>query len=488
MSNQLPVAFLLALLTATADAQESPSFITFDSGPVRPLAMSADGNRLYAVNTPDGRLEIFDVLSDGLTHAASVPVGLEPVAVAARGNDEAWVVNHLSHSVSVVSQGDAPHVARTLLVGDEPRDIVFAGTSGERAFITTAHRGQHRMHPDLAGVPGAGDPQLTTPGIGRADVWVFDAQDTGAGVGGTPLKIVTLFGDTPRPLAVSADRSTVYVGVFHSGNQTTVVGEGAVCNGFAIGTCDGDGIVSPGGLALGKLPGGLPGPSTDVHGSPAPETGLIVKYDRDDGIWKDEFGRNWNNGVRFSLPDLDVFAIDADSLVETASWPHVGTVLFNMAVNSVSGKIYVSNTQARNEVRFEGPGVFAGSTVNGHLAEARITVIDGDDVLPRHLNKHIDYATVPSPADTSNHSLATPLDMVVSSDGTALYVAAFGSSRVGVFDTGSMESDTFDPTTDSADYLSLSAGGPSGLVLDEANGRLYVSTRFDNGLSVLDLA
>ena len=36
------------------------------------------------------------------THAASVPVGLEPVAVAARTDGEVWVVNHLSDSVSIV--------------------------------------------------------------------------------------------------------------------------------------------------------------------------------------------------------------------------------------------------------------------------------------------------------------------------------------------------------------------------------------------------
>ena len=39
-----------------------------------------------------------------------------------------------------------------------------------------------------------------------------------------------------------------------------------------------------------------------------------------------------------------------------------------MAVNPVSGAVYVSNTESRNEVRFEGPGVFGGSTVQGHLA------------------------------------------------------------------------------------------------------------------------
>ena len=486
MIQRLAAAAALTLLILAAGAHGAPSFIAFESGPVRPLALSPDGLRLYAVNTPDGRLEVFDVRADGLVHAASVAVGMEPVAVAARGNDEAWVVNHLSDSVSIVSLAGEPRVERTLLVGDEPRDIVFAGN--DRAFITTAHRGQHRTHPDLAAVPGAGDPQLTTPGIGRADVWVFNAADTGPGLGGTPLEIVTLFGDTPRPLAVSPDGSTVYAGVFHSGNRTTVVSEGAVCNGFGAAPCNGDGITSPGGLAGGQLPGGSPGPATDVHSSHAPEVGLIVKYDDSDGIWKDELGRNWNNGVRFSLPDLDVFAIDADSLNEIDAWSGVGTVLFNMAVNPVSGKVYVANTDSRNEVRFEGPGTFAGSTVNGHLAEARITVIDGNDVLARHLNKHIDYTTLPAAEGTSDHSLATPLDMAVSADGTMLYVAAFGSARVGVFDTTDLEDDSFDPTVTSAGYVTLSAGGTSGLALDEANNRLYVATRFDNGLSVVDLA
>src|SRR5437867_9966207 len=82
---------------------------------------------------------------------------------------------------------------RTLLVGDEPRDIVFAGPGRRRAFITTAHRGQN--------IPF--DPQVTVPGVGRADVWVFDAEALGNSLGGTPLTIVTLFTDTPRALAVT---------------------------------------------------------------------------------------------------------------------------------------------------------------------------------------------------------------------------------------------------------------------------------------------
>ena len=45
----------------------SAGFTEFESGPVRPIALSPDGQRLYAVNTPDDRLEIFDVGPGGLT-------------------------------------------------------------------------------------------------------------------------------------------------------------------------------------------------------------------------------------------------------------------------------------------------------------------------------------------------------------------------------------------------------------------------------------
>jgi 6-phosphogluconolactonase (cycloisomerase 2 family) len=89
---------VVALLAALVASDAGATFTTFESGQVRPLAMSLDGARLFAVNTPDDHLEIFAVdSSDGsLAHEASVPVGLEPVAVAARSTTEVWVVNHLS--------------------------------------------------------------------------------------------------------------------------------------------------------------------------------------------------------------------------------------------------------------------------------------------------------------------------------------------------------------------------------------------------------
>ena len=76
------------------------SFVTFESGPVRPMAMTPDGSRLLVVNTPDARLELFEVNALGIVHSGSVPVGMEPVAVAVLNNGEAWVVNQLSDSVS----------------------------------------------------------------------------------------------------------------------------------------------------------------------------------------------------------------------------------------------------------------------------------------------------------------------------------------------------------------------------------------------------
>ena len=287
-------------LTPRAGAQ--PDYTLFESDPVRPIALSPDGTRLFVVNTPGGHLEIYDLSTGSAVPEAAVPVGLEPVAVAARNNNEVWVVNHLSDSVSVVDVSVVPpRVVRTLLVGDEPRDIVFAGPGGNRAFITTAHRGQNSPYPD-------GD--YDVPGIGRADVWVFNATSLGASLGGTPLTIVTLFGDRPRALAVTPDGSKVYAAVYRSGNQTVAVSESLVCD-----------IDDPPplGCTIGGVsyPGPRPEPWTNIDNITSRETGMIVGFDQASGQWRDEDDRDWSNAVPFSIPDLDVFEIDANASVPT---------------------------------------------------------------------------------------------------------------------------------------------------------------------------
>jgi YVTN family beta-propeller protein len=478
---------LLALAAFPAlAAPPIPTFIEFESGAVRPVALTPNGAYLLVTNIPDNRLEVFDVLKGGgLSHTFSIPVGMEPVAVAARTNSEVWVVNHLSDSVSVVDLSQMPpRVVRTLIVGDEPRDIVFAGTGGTRAFITTAHRGQQRTDASISAVTGAGDPQMTTQGVGRADVWVFDANNLGTTFGGTPLRILTFFADTPRALAT--DGTNVYVAAFQSGNQTTALAEPTIPDSFAS-ACGGGGVGT-----------GIPGPSDNSAHAAAPFTGIIVK--RVGGNWVDSLGCTWNGSVPFTLPDRDVFAVNANTFAAGTIFTGVGTILFNMAINPVSGKIYVTNTESPNLTRFEGPGIYGGSTVQGHLSESRITVLNPANgaVDPQHLNKHINYSLLHTSPGANHalinaqaaHSLATPLQPVVSSNGSTLYVPAFGSSKIGVFSTAAIEDPNFetnfDPTTASANYITTTAGGPAGLVLDEVNNRLYVLTRFNNSVQIID--
>ncbi|MDB4970237.1 MAG: hypothetical protein JWN44_5926 [Myxococcales bacterium] len=441
--------------------QSTNPYTLFETLQVRPLAMSPTGKLLFAANTPDNRLEIFRVSNGTLAPLGSVAVGLEPVAVAARNDDEVWVVNHLSDSVSIVrvDSGSNARVVRTLLVGDEPRDIVFAGAKRERAFITTAHRGQN--------APDAYD--LQTAGVGRADVWVFDANNLGSAAAGTRLAKITLFADTPRALAASADGKRVYAAAFQSGNQTTSVSVEAVQ----------------------KVYGGvMPGPATISLGGtvvPQPPTGLIVKYQN--GHWLDAYGGNFDAYVKVNLPDKDVFAIDAvanpPAALAGSTFAHVGTVLFNMAVNPKSGKLYVTNTEAHNDVRFEGHN--AGFTsVRGNIADNRITVIDpaAGTVAARNLNTHIDYAGEGSAAEKAL-SVAFPQDVAVSSDGTTLYTVAQGSSKLAIYRTADLEAGTAAPSL--ASQVVLSGGGPTGVALDEANNRAFVLTRFDNSISVVDL-
>ena len=104
----LGIGLLAGALLLSGTGVAAVSFVTFESGPVRPLALSPSGLKLFAVNTPDNRLEVFDVHGGSLSHAHAIPVGMEPVAVAARNDGEVWVVNHLSDSVSIVDVATAP--------------------------------------------------------------------------------------------------------------------------------------------------------------------------------------------------------------------------------------------------------------------------------------------------------------------------------------------------------------------------------------------
>ena len=110
------------------------------------------------------------------------------------------------------------------------------------------------------------------------------------------------------------------------------------------------------------------------------------------------------------------------------------------------------------------------TAVRGHLHEARITVLDGSERARRATSTSTSTTAraVPTPEPaTKATSLATPLGMAVTSDGATLYVAAFGSSKVGVFDTARARGRHLRARR-ARDHIAVSGGGPSGLVLDEA--------------------
>ena len=164
------------------------AYVNFESSHVHPIDLTPSGSRLLAVNTPDALLEVFTVsTSGGLAPERSIPVGLEPVTVVARTDGEAWVVNNLSDTVSIIDL-DLGTVTRTLFVGDEPTDVVFA--SG-RAFVAVSQEDHVQAYnlADLAQPPVRVDP----------------------------------FGRDVRALAASPDGSKLYAVVLQSGNQTTVI-------------------------------------------------------------------------------------------------------------------------------------------------------------------------------------------------------------------------------------------------------------------------
>src|SRR5688572_9303177 len=170
----LPVAFHVA-------AQNS--YVNFEGKQTRPICLSPDGTKLFAVNTPDARLSVFDI-----THPlnpyliAEIPVGVEPVSVNARNNDEVWVVNEVSDSISIVSVSNRL-VVDTLYVKDEPADVVFADG---KAFVSAARKNL---------------------------IAVFDA------VTHALLTNIAVFGENPRSLAVNSNGTKIYAAFALSGNR-----------------------------------------------------------------------------------------------------------------------------------------------------------------------------------------------------------------------------------------------------------------------------
>ncbi len=343
----------------------------FESPHVHPIEMSPDGTRLFAVNTDDHRVSVFDLTQGGVDLLMEIPVGIEPVTVRARTNTEIWVVNHISDTISIIDLTTG-NVVRTLTVGDEVTDVVFAGAP-ERAFVAVSQE-------DL--------------------VQVYDAVNPT-----TPINTIPLNGNDPRSLATNGTK--VFVAIMDSGNNTTIVSRDTV--------------------AVDSL--GLPPPNPPMNGGlPAPPpNGLIVRHNGTN--WVDELSRSWDHRIPFTLYDNDVVEIDVATQTVTNAFQGVGTTLFNVAINPSTGRLYVSAQEATNEIRFE-------PVLNGQFAQVWLTTIDtgGPTVTPVHVNSHINYGVPAGDPVERSLSLGLLVDLAVSSNGADVYGAAFGSRKVGVFD------------------------------------------------------
>lgn len=191
---------------------------TFEGRHTHSIGLTPDGTRLLALNTPDGRLSVFDIANPANPApvlVAEIPVGLEPVALRARTNDEVWVVNEVGDCVSVVSLSLGVAVA-TLPAEDEPADVVFAQG---KAFVSCSRNNMLR---------------------------VFDATTR------QPLPSIPMEGLHPRALATDANGTHVFAAFLLSGNGTTV-------------------------LPAAQAP--APPPPTNPALPPAPQTALIVPAD-----------------------------------------------------------------------------------------------------------------------------------------------------------------------------------------------------------------
>lgn len=442
-------SLLSLVLVFPAAVRAEGSFVNWENPHVHPLELTPDGARLLAVNTADNRLLVFDV--KGLFReprlVASIPVGLEPVSVRARSNTEAWVVNHISDSVSIVDLTTL-NVVATVPTDDEPADVVFAGYP-RRAFITCS--------------------QVNT-------VLVVDPARPHAAPQRIPLK-----GEDPRALAVSPDGRKVYAAIFESGNGTTVLGGGGTLPGLFP-----PNVVSD---PLGPYGGVNPPPNAGAGfnppirpGLPTPPPGpLIVRKDAL-GRWMDDNAHDWTalvsgpnaaasgRPVGWDMPDRDLAIIDTGNLSVTYA---TRLMNLNMALAvHPSGFVTVVGTDSHNEVRFE-------PNVNGRFLRVRLAAVHPAApgvVWQKDLNPHLTYTTPTVPQSERNKSLGDPRAIVWSALGTRGYVAGMGSNNVVVVNAAGHR------------VGQVEVGeGPTGLALDERRGRLYVLNRFAASLSVVSV-
>lgn len=441
--------FSCSMLPLFSERTEPLEFVNYETAHGSPMALTPNGNTLLAVNTAANALMVFDVTGDVPVQTATIQVGLEPVTVRARSNNEAWVVNHVSDSISIVNLS-LGLVVDTLFTADEPYDVVFAG-SPRRAFVTASQANL---------------------------LQVFRLDDLSA----VPTN-VRLQGEDPRALAVSLDGSKVYAAFFESGSGTTIVPGGKRTEGEAR---IGDAVDDPRGPWQGApLPPNdgnqfNPPLNPDFRLEDLEAVSRIVKKDAA-GRWRDENGGDWtrflsgdlaettNRVPGWDLPDNDVAIIDTENLAVKYQ-KRLMTTQMAMAVNPLSGDVTVVGTEADNHVRFE-------PVLNGKFVKVVMGGFGADGVAVGDLNPHLDYSTASVARSIREQSLGDPRGIAWDSSGLRAFVTGMGSNNVIIVGE------------DGARLGLIEVGeGPTGIVLQEADNRGFVLNKFEGSISVVDLA
>jgi DNA-binding beta-propeller fold protein YncE len=443
---------VLSICAIAPHALAGPTnFFNFETAPVHPIALGPDGRTLAVCNLPDNRVELFDVSTGVPVALASIPVGLDPVTVRFASSNEAWVVNHISSSISVVNIATRT-VVDTIDTLAGSADLVFAGNP-RRAWVSCSRTNA---------------------------VLVIDPASR------TAITNIAIDAERPRAMATSPDGSKVYVAIFESGNGTTVLGRRLT----ELGVQPQPGAVED---PRGPYAGANPPPNVGTNFSPAINTNLtqapprvsqIVRRNAA-GRWLDDNNADWTEWVSgtnaalsgripgWDLPDRDLAIIDTSTLQVTYA-QRLMNICMAVGVNPVSGQIAVVGTDATNERRFE-------PVLNGVFLRVNLALIDPNTLTNRirDLNPHLDYVTRTLSEQERASSLGDPRAVEWNSAGTHAYVTGMGSRNMITIDAAGARVE--------AHPIEL-PDGPTGIAIDESRGRLYVWNRFASSVSVVDPA
>ncbi len=442
------VVLFILLFSSSIFAVDVP-YVNWENHPVHALDISPDKTRLAVAHTADNRVQLFDISLGYPTRLGHVKVGVDPVSVRFRDNNELWIVNHISDSITVVDF-ENKRVINTLQTNDEPFDVVFANG---KAFVSCSSVNQ---------------------------ILVYQLSDVNL-----PPSVINVMAEDPRAMTVNNDGSKVYVASFESGNKTTVLA-GGLDETMGTLTFPNNPVNRDASPYQGQNPppndgnNFLPAMNTDLP--TPPKVSLIIKQ-TNDGRWLDDNGQDWTHMVSgdqaelsgripgWKLLDHDVTVIDtATNEVSYIS----GLMNIGMAIgyNAAKNQVTMIGTDAINEIRYE-------PILNGIFVRANLGIVNANDInnpIVRDLNPHLDYLTSKVNQSVRNQSIGDPRGIVWNSSGNRGYVTGMGSNNVIVIDQNGTRIDRIEV-----------GEGATGIAMDENNNRLYVWNHFEASLSTVDI-